>query len=80
MEAMYIIFNLGMSPDFAPVDIDNLSFPAEFLLDYIRWGTPGREKRGGGGEACRHACTSACVGKIEKCVQACVHERMRWKN
>lgn len=37
LEAVYIIFNVGMSKDFSGwVDFDNLPFPSEMLVDYIR--------------------------------------------
>lgn len=36
VEPMYMIFNLGMSKDFGEVDIENLQFPAEMDIDYIR--------------------------------------------
>ena len=35
-EPMYIIFNLGMSKDFGEVDIQNLPFPSQMVIDYIR--------------------------------------------
>lgn len=38
VEAVYIIFNLGMSKDFTgTVDFDNLEFPSSMFVDYIRW-------------------------------------------
>jgi hypothetical protein len=34
--AQYIIFNLGMSPNFGKIDFDHLTFPTKMLVDYIR--------------------------------------------
>ena len=44
-EAVYIILNLGMSEDFGRVDYDNLAFPSQMLVDYIRWVRGGLELR-----------------------------------
>ncbi|KAE8232033.1 hypothetical protein CF326_g2940 [Tilletia indica] len=35
-EPMYIIFNLGMSRGFSPVDFDKLIFPGVMSVDYVR--------------------------------------------
>lgn len=35
-EPMYIIFNVGMSYDFSEVDLANLPFPSQMLIEYIR--------------------------------------------
>jgi beta-glucanase (GH16 family) len=35
-EPMYIIFNLGMSPNFGKIDFDHLTFPTTMRVDYIR--------------------------------------------
>ncbi|KAE8268388.1 hypothetical protein A4X09_0g3953 [Tilletia walkeri] len=35
-EPMYIIFNLGMSRGFSPVDFDKLLFPGVMSVDYVR--------------------------------------------
>ncbi|KAG8691066.1 hypothetical protein FRC11_007089 [Ceratobasidium sp. 423] len=35
-EPMYIIVNLGMSPNFGPIDFEHLQFPAWMLVDWIR--------------------------------------------
>jgi hypothetical protein len=32
----YIIFNLGMSPNFGKIDFDHLTFPTTMRVDYIR--------------------------------------------
>ena len=36
LEAMYVIFNLGMSESFGTVDLENLAFPSYMMVDYIR--------------------------------------------
>ncbi|KAL4448085.1 hypothetical protein ABPG75_005304 [Micractinium tetrahymenae] len=36
VEAMAINLNLGMSDAFVPVDLDRLTFPADFKVDYVR--------------------------------------------
>lgn len=36
VEPMYLIFNLGMSDDFTPVDKFRLPFPSMFEIDYLR--------------------------------------------
>ncbi|KAL4430015.1 hypothetical protein ABPG77_004385 [Micractinium sp. CCAP 211/92] len=36
VEAMYIIFNFAMSNKFTKVDIDNLTFPAYYKVNYVR--------------------------------------------
>ncbi|KAF9565666.1 glycoside hydrolase family 16 protein [Agrocybe pediades] len=35
-EPMYVILNLGMSPDFQKPDFKNLKFPAKYYVDYVR--------------------------------------------
>jgi beta-glucanase (GH16 family) len=35
-EPMYIIFNLGMSPNFGKIDFEHLTFPTTMRVDYIR--------------------------------------------
>ncbi|KIJ49083.1 glycoside hydrolase family 16 protein [Sphaerobolus stellatus SS14] len=35
-EAMSIVLNLGMSESFQTVDFDALTFPSDFLIDYVR--------------------------------------------
>lgn len=35
-EPLYLLANLGMSPNFGYVDIDHLTFPTSMLIDYIR--------------------------------------------
>ncbi|KAL9936671.1 hypothetical protein V8E36_004739 [Tilletia maclaganii] len=35
-EPMYIIFNLGMSRGFSPVDFDKIKFPGVMSIDYVR--------------------------------------------
>lgn len=35
-EPMYIILNLGMSPTFGAIDLENLQFPAVMRVDYVR--------------------------------------------
>ncbi|KAE8204145.1 hypothetical protein CF335_g2763 [Tilletia laevis] len=35
-EPMYIIFNVGMSNGFSPVDFENLKFPGVLSVDYVR--------------------------------------------
>ncbi|KAF9565655.1 glycoside hydrolase family 16 protein [Agrocybe pediades] len=35
-EPMYLILNLGMSPDFQKPDFKNLKFPAKMYIDYVR--------------------------------------------
>jgi len=35
-EPMYIIFNLGMSPNFGKIDFEHLTFPTTMSVDYIR--------------------------------------------
>ncbi|KAE8226995.1 hypothetical protein CF319_g500 [Tilletia indica] len=35
-EPMYIIFNLGMSRGFSPVDFDKIQFPGVMSVDYVR--------------------------------------------
>ena len=32
----YIIFNLGMSPNFGKIDFEHLTFPTTMRVDYIR--------------------------------------------
>jgi len=34
--SQYIIFNLGMSPNFGKIDFDHLTFPTTMRVDYIR--------------------------------------------
>ncbi|CAE6438898.1 unnamed protein product [Rhizoctonia solani] len=36
MEPMYLIINLGISPNFGAIDWDNLIFPAYMLVDWVR--------------------------------------------
>jgi len=35
-EPMYIIANLGISPNFGKIDFEHLTFPAHLTIDYIR--------------------------------------------
>lgn len=35
-EPMYLLANLGMSPNFGYVDVEHLTFPTAMLIDYIR--------------------------------------------
>ncbi|KAK0536153.1 hypothetical protein OC835_002115 [Tilletia horrida] len=43
-EPMYIIFNLGMSRGFSPVDFDRIKFPGVMSIDYVRfWQEEGLE-------------------------------------
>ncbi|KAF9046437.1 glycoside hydrolase family 16 protein [Panaeolus papilionaceus] len=35
-EPMYVILNLGQSPDFQKPDFKHLTFPAQYLIDYVR--------------------------------------------
>ncbi|KAJ7765788.1 glycoside hydrolase family 16 protein [Mycena metata] len=35
-EPMYLVFNLGMSPNFQHQDFMHLQFPAQMLIDYVR--------------------------------------------
>ncbi|KAF8810897.1 beta-glucan synthesis-associated, partial [Phlegmacium glaucopus] len=35
-EPMAIILNLGMSPNWQPIDLSTMIFPAEFKIDYVR--------------------------------------------
>ncbi|CAE6533395.1 unnamed protein product, partial [Rhizoctonia solani] len=35
-EPMYILFNLGMSYNFGPIDLEHIVFPAYMLVDYVR--------------------------------------------
>lgn len=36
LEPMYIIFNLGISPNFGAIDFDHLTFPAKLKVDWVR--------------------------------------------
>ncbi|KAG8696952.1 hypothetical protein FRC11_000361, partial [Ceratobasidium sp. 423] len=36
MEPMYMIFNLGLSPNFGAIDWDHLEFPTWMLVDWVR--------------------------------------------
>ncbi|KAJ7184519.1 glycoside hydrolase family 16 protein [Mycena filopes] len=35
-EPMYLVFNLGMSPNFQHQDFKHMQFPAQMLIDYVR--------------------------------------------
>ncbi|KAF8191607.1 beta-glucan synthesis-associated protein-domain-containing protein [Mycena galopus ATCC 62051] len=35
-EPMYLVFNLGMSPNFQHQDFEHMQFPAQMLIDYVR--------------------------------------------
>jgi beta-glucanase (GH16 family) len=34
--SQYLLANLGISPNFGPVDFPNLVFPTKMVVDYIR--------------------------------------------
>ncbi|CAE6353456.1 Beta-glucan synthesis-associated protein SKN1 [Rhizoctonia solani AG-1 IB] len=36
VEPMYMIFNLGISPNFGAIDWDHLNFPTWMLVDWVR--------------------------------------------
>jgi hypothetical protein len=75
LEAVYIIFNLGMSEDFGQIDYDTLTFPSQMLVDYIRCG----RSRPSGRVLSWVACFSGwwaqaegaalCVGATQRAVQ-----------
>jgi beta-glucan synthesis-associated protein KRE6 len=44
LSLQYIIANLGMSPNFGPVDVTHLQFPAIMLIDWIRVYQPPDQK------------------------------------
>ncbi|KAH6906184.1 beta-glucan synthesis-associated protein [Coprinopsis sp. MPI-PUGE-AT-0042] len=35
-EPMYMIFNLGMAPDFQPIQFNDLDYPSKMRVDYVR--------------------------------------------
>lgn len=46
-EPMYIIANLGMSPNFGPIDFSHLIFPTWMLIDWIRVYQPKNQRNVG---------------------------------